>query len=137
MTLQFINCEMLGKLGFHGGSDGKESACNAGDLGSIPGSGTSLGEGDVHPTPQSASNRRMSQCKVSEHWWPWGSRKQQGAYRAGAEGGMGKSGEHRRPQTSRGGCRLSGALQATVRIWLFVLEHGGHLEGFGQKGGMI
>ena len=30
---------------FPGGSDGKESACNAGDQGSIPGSGTSLGEG--------------------------------------------------------------------------------------------
>ena len=28
-------------LGFPGGSDGKESACNAGDLGSIPGSGSS------------------------------------------------------------------------------------------------
>ena len=26
-------------LGFPGGSDGEESACNAGDLGSIPGSG--------------------------------------------------------------------------------------------------
>ena len=23
-------------MGFHGGSDGKESSCNAGDLGSIP-----------------------------------------------------------------------------------------------------
>ena len=31
-------------LGFPGGSDGKESACNAGDLGSIPGLGRSLGE---------------------------------------------------------------------------------------------
>ena len=29
-------------LGFSGGSDGKESACNAGDTGSIPGSGRSL-----------------------------------------------------------------------------------------------
>ena len=28
-----------------GGSDGKESACNAGDLGSIPGLGRSPGEG--------------------------------------------------------------------------------------------
>ena len=28
------------------GSDGKESACNAGDLGSIPGSGRSHGGGD-------------------------------------------------------------------------------------------
>ena len=34
------------KLGFPGGSDGKESACNAEDLGSIPGSGRSSGEGN-------------------------------------------------------------------------------------------
>ena len=33
-------------LVFPGGSDGKESACNAGDLASIPGSGRSLGEGN-------------------------------------------------------------------------------------------
>ena len=31
-------------MGFPGGSDGKESACNAGDLGSIPESGKSPGE---------------------------------------------------------------------------------------------
>ena len=31
-------------LGFRGGSDGKESACNAGDLGSIPELGRSPGE---------------------------------------------------------------------------------------------
>ena len=30
-------------LGVPGGSDGKESACNVGDLGSIPGSGRSPG----------------------------------------------------------------------------------------------
>ena len=29
--------------------DSKESACNAGDLGSIPGSGRSPGEGNVNP----------------------------------------------------------------------------------------
>jgi len=29
------------------GSDGKESACNAGDLGLIPGSGRSPGEGNA------------------------------------------------------------------------------------------
>ena len=33
----------------HGGSDSKESACNAGDLGSIPGSGRSPGEGHGNP----------------------------------------------------------------------------------------
>ena len=32
-----------------GGSDGKESAYNAGDLGSIPGLGRSPGEGDGNP----------------------------------------------------------------------------------------
>jgi len=33
-------------LGFPGNSDSKESACNAGDLGSIPGLGRSPGEGN-------------------------------------------------------------------------------------------
>ena len=34
-------------MGFPGGSGGKESACNAGDLGSIPGLGRSLVEGNI------------------------------------------------------------------------------------------
>ena len=38
-------------LGFPGGSAGKESTCNAGDLGSIPGLGRSPGEGIRLPTP--------------------------------------------------------------------------------------
>ena len=37
--------------GLPGGSAGKESACNAGDLGSIPGLGTSPEEGKGLPTP--------------------------------------------------------------------------------------
>ena len=36
-------------LGFPGGSDGKESACSAGDPGSIPGSGRAPGEGNGYP----------------------------------------------------------------------------------------
>ena len=36
-------------LGFPGGSDSKESACNAGDLGSIPGLGRPPGEGHSNP----------------------------------------------------------------------------------------
>ena len=36
-------------LCFPGGSEGKASACNAGDLGSIPGSGRSPGEGNGNP----------------------------------------------------------------------------------------
>ena len=34
---------------FPGGSDGKASACNSGDLGSIPRSGRSPGEGNGNP----------------------------------------------------------------------------------------
>ena len=37
------------KKGFPGGLDGKEGACNAGDLGSIPGLGRSPGEGKGYP----------------------------------------------------------------------------------------
>ena len=40
-----------GKTSFPGGSDGKEYACSAGDLGSIPGLGRSPGEGKWQPTP--------------------------------------------------------------------------------------
>ena len=36
-------------MGFLFGSDGKESACNAGDPGSVPESGRSLGEGNGYP----------------------------------------------------------------------------------------
>ena len=40
---------MLVVILFPGNSDGKESACSAGDLGSIPGSGRSPGEGNGNP----------------------------------------------------------------------------------------
>ena len=36
-------------MGFPGGSDGKESTCNSGDPGSIPGLGRSSGEGIGYP----------------------------------------------------------------------------------------
>ena len=36
-------------MGFPGGSDSKESACNAGDLSLVPGLGKSLGEGTGNP----------------------------------------------------------------------------------------
>ena len=36
-------------MGFPGSSDGKESACNVEDLGSIPGLGSSPGEGNGNP----------------------------------------------------------------------------------------
>ena len=36
-------------MGIPGTPDGKESTCNAGDLGSIPGLGRSPGEGNGYP----------------------------------------------------------------------------------------
>ena len=41
------------------GSEGKASACNAGDLGSIPGSGRSPGEGNGNPTQYSCLENPM------------------------------------------------------------------------------
>ena len=42
-----------------GGSAGKESACNAGDLGSIPGLGRSTGEGKGYPRQYSGLENSM------------------------------------------------------------------------------
>ena len=44
---------------FPGGSAGKESACNAGDLGSIPGLGRSPGEGKGYPFQYSGLENSM------------------------------------------------------------------------------
>ena len=41
----------MGIRDFPGGSDGKASACNAGNPGSIPGPGRSPGERNGNPTP--------------------------------------------------------------------------------------
>ena len=45
--------------GFPRSSVGKESACNAGDLGSIPGSGRSPGEGNRNPLQYSFLENSM------------------------------------------------------------------------------
>ena len=46
-------------MGFPGGSDGKASACNAGDPGSIPGLGRSPGEGNGNPLQYSCLENSM------------------------------------------------------------------------------
>ena len=46
-------------LRFLGGSDGKESACNTGDRGYIPGSGRSPGEGHGNPLQDSCLENPM------------------------------------------------------------------------------
>ena len=53
--------------GFPGGSDGKESACNAGDLVSIPGSGRSPGQGNGNPLQYSCLENFMDRG-----YSPWG-----------------------------------------------------------------
>ena len=45
--------------GFPGGSAGKESACNVGDLDSIPGLGRSPGEGKGYPLQYSGLENPM------------------------------------------------------------------------------
>ena len=47
-------------MGFPCGSAGKESACNAGDLGLIPGLGRSPGEGKDYPLPYSGLEKSMA-----------------------------------------------------------------------------
>ena len=44
---------------FPGGSDGKESACSAGDPGLIPGSGKSSGEGNGNPLHYACLEKSM------------------------------------------------------------------------------
>ena len=48
-------------MDFPGGSDGKASAYNMGDLGSIPGSGRSPGEGNGNPLQYSCLENLMDE----------------------------------------------------------------------------
>ena len=52
-------------MGFPGGSEVKASACNAGDLDSIPGSGKSPGEGSGNPLQYSFLENPMD----GGAWW--------------------------------------------------------------------
>ena len=59
MSLYLLELIRFKALGFPGGSDGKGSACNAGDLGSIPGSGRSPGGGNGNPLQHSCLENPM------------------------------------------------------------------------------
>ena len=52
-------------MGFPGGSEVKASACNAGDLSLIPGSGRSPGEGNGNPLQYSCLESPMDRGA----WW--------------------------------------------------------------------
>ena len=55
--------------GLPGGSDGKESTCNVGDLGSIPVSGRSPGEGNGYPLQYSCLENPINKgaCWATVH----------------------------------------------------------------------
>ena len=59
------NLEILTLEGLLGGSDGKESTCNARDLGSISGLGRCLGEGNGYPLQHSCLENSMDRGA----WW--------------------------------------------------------------------
>ena len=63
MQLSAFKCLILGiryrSLDFPGGSDGKASAYNVGDLGLIPGLGRSSGEGNGNPLRYSCLENPM------------------------------------------------------------------------------
>ena len=96
-------------MGFPGGSIGKESSCNAGDLGSIPGLGRSPGGGHGNPLQYSClesphGQRSLAGCSqwglkeldVTEQlstyrgWGRWGLslRLKQGKYKMDLEGNI-------------------------------------------------
>ena len=66
-------------MGFLGGSDGKESACNAGDLGLIPGLERSPGGGHGNPlqfscldNPHGQRTEEIPWTEDSAGYSPWG-----------------------------------------------------------------
>ena len=61
MSFDLVTTPLIGVLcaSFPGGSDGKVSACNAGDPGSIPRLGRSPGEGNDNPHQYSCLKNPM------------------------------------------------------------------------------
>ena len=59
-------------MGFPGGSDGKESACNVGDPGSIPRLGRSPGDGNDNPLQYSCLENPMYGQRSLVDFSTWG-----------------------------------------------------------------
>ena len=64
-TFLKIRAQVIEWLGFPGGSMGKNPPGNAGDVGSIPGSGRSPGEGSGNPLQCSSLGNPMDRAA----WW--------------------------------------------------------------------
>ena len=69
-----MHISLSDEVGLSGGSDGKESACNAGDLGSVPGLERSPGEGNGYSLQYSYQDKSVDRGAlwaahgVSEIW---------------------------------------------------------------------
>ena len=59
-------------LGFPGGSDSKESACNTEDLGSVPGSVRFPGKGNSNPLQYPCLECPMDRERSLAGYSPWG-----------------------------------------------------------------
>ena len=70
-----IYCSTIYNSGLPGGSDSKESACSAGDLGSFPGLGRSPGEGNGNPLQYSFQENPMDEGASRATYSPWGRKK--------------------------------------------------------------
>ena len=68
---QWLLGDAMSLKGFPGGSDGKESTCNAGDLGWIPGLGRSPGEGQGNTVQYSLPGESNGQRRLVGYS-PWG-----------------------------------------------------------------
>ena len=102
-------------MGFPSGSDGKECASNAGDLGSIPGLGRCPGEGNGYPLQYSCLENPMG-------YSPWG-RKQ--TWLSITHHHQGKKGPGPSPWPADSSCSLAGNIG-------FLLEEGS-LDGKKKK----
>jgi len=71
--LEIIITKLYLLLGFTGGSDSKESTCNVGDLGSVPGLGRSPGGGHGNPLQYSCLENPHGQRSLADYS-PWGSK---------------------------------------------------------------
>ena len=65
--LKRLSSSSMFTMGFLGGSDGTESACNTGDTGSIPGSGRFPEEGNGYPLQYFC----LENSTDWETWWAW------------------------------------------------------------------
>ena len=68
----FKTLRIPSSLGFPGGSDGKESACNAADIGLILASGRAPGGGHGNPLQYSCLENSMDRGAWQATYSPWG-----------------------------------------------------------------